>query len=270
MSTTSATPADPTPSGSRRGLIKRGAAAAAGGIGLAAFTADPAHAATGAMVYGDVNEADNLLTTLRSSNSGGALLVENTGAGAGLTASGGYGVDAYGTLAPIRLHPAASAGAPTTGAHTAGEVHVDSLGKQYVCVKGGTPGTWVRPGLNPLTPFRICDTRAGTLTSYSNGVKLGAGGILTIPVVGVKNLIPYGASAIVGNVTVTQPTAYSYLTVYPADVATRPTASTLNFAPNQAIANQVTTRLSAADGALKIFNSVGSTHVILDITGYYY
>jgi hypothetical protein len=70
------------------------------------------------------------------------------------------------------------------------------------------------------------------------------------------------------NVTATQPTMPSYLTVYPADVATRPLASNLNFQPGQSVPNLVTVRVPAS-GAIDFYNLAGSVHVIADVVGYY-
>ena len=46
----------------------------------------------------------------------------------------------------LRLTPAGAGGAPSGGAHAAGELHVDSAGVLYVCTGAGTPGTWTRVG----------------------------------------------------------------------------------------------------------------------------
>lgn len=46
----------------------------------------------------------------------------------------------------LKLTPMGSAGAPSAGAHTAGEFAVDSAGKVYVCTANGTPGTWQQVG----------------------------------------------------------------------------------------------------------------------------
>jgi len=41
----------------------------------------------------------------------------------------------------LKLVAASSRGRPS-GAHTKGEIYMDSAGALFVCVKGGTPGTW--------------------------------------------------------------------------------------------------------------------------------
>ncbi|HET7271110.1 MAG TPA: bZIP transcription factor [Rubrobacter sp.] len=53
----------------------------------------------------------------------------------------GYGGLFEGGRAQLKLVPASSRGRPT-GAHTKGELYMDSAGSLFVCVKGGTPGAW--------------------------------------------------------------------------------------------------------------------------------
>jgi hypothetical protein len=79
--------------------------------------------------------------------------------------------------------------------------------------------------------------------------------------------IPASATAALLNTTVTGTTATSYLTIYPSG-ATKPNASSLNWAAGQTLANAVTTRLGT-DGKIRVDNQAGSTHVIMDIYGYY-
>jgi hypothetical protein len=42
------------------------------------------------------------------------------------------------------LKPGGKAGKPTTGAHSKGELYMDSQATLWVCVASGTPGTWRR------------------------------------------------------------------------------------------------------------------------------
>ena len=41
----------------------------------------------------------------------------------------------------MKLTPKGTAGKPTSGAHTKGEIYLDSAGALFVCTVGGTPGT---------------------------------------------------------------------------------------------------------------------------------
>jgi hypothetical protein len=112
----------------------------------------------------------------------------------------------------------------------------------------------------PLAPQRVIDTRATT--------PVGPGGILQVQITGAHG-VPAAAlvEAVVLNVTVTRTTAPSYMTVYPSD-ATRPTASNLNWSAGQTIPNRVTVKVGAT-GAIKLYNSIGSTDVVIDVNGYF-
>jgi hypothetical protein len=72
---------------------------------------------------------------------------EGTGNGAGVlgrNSGAGYGGQFEGGRAQLWLKPAGRAGKPTTGAHTKGELYMDSAAKLFVCTASGTPGTWRR------------------------------------------------------------------------------------------------------------------------------
>jgi hypothetical protein len=116
----------------------------------------------------------------------------------------------------------------------------------------------------PIAPARLLDTRFGT------GGRTGAlatNETIDLQVAGVGG-VPAAdeVDSVVLNVTVTQPTGYGFLTVYPAGGA-RPNASNLNFVPGQTVPNLVSAKLSA-DGKVSIFSSAG-THVIADVVGYF-
>jgi hypothetical protein len=57
---------------------------------------------------------------------------------------GGYGGQFDGGLAQLKLNPKGTAGKPTSGAHTKGEIYLDSAANLFVCTASGTPGTWSR------------------------------------------------------------------------------------------------------------------------------
>ncbi len=102
------------------------------------------------------------------------------------------------------------------------------------------------------TPHRQLDTRV-------SGSSLGAGETRTIGT-GLS-----GATAVIINVTAVDPTATGYLTVFPAD-RSQPDASNVNFYAGRNAPNLVVVH-SAADGSIKIFNSAGATHVLVDVIG---
>jgi hypothetical protein len=164
--------------------------------------------------------------------------------------------------------PLSSSGAISIyNAAGATDVIVDVTG-YYGPANVSSPGV----GFSPLSPARICDTRPtpqSGITDACTGNTRGAAGnpeTITVQVAGNAG-VPTGATAVVANVTVTNPTAQSYLTVYPAG-ATQPLASNLNFNAGETVPNRVIIPLSAG-GALNIFNAAGATDVIVDVTGYY-
>ncbi|MFN2625004.1 MAG: hypothetical protein ABR520_02830, partial [Mycobacteriales bacterium] len=115
-----------------------------------------------------------------------------------------------------------------------------------------------------LPPARLLDTRDGT--GGLSG-KLGAGQSVDVQATGRGGIPLLGASAVVVNVTVTGPTAASYVTVYPSGLL-RPNASNLNFAAGQTVSNLVVVPLGD-NGRITFFNPNGSTHVIADVVGRY-
>jgi uncharacterized protein YkwD len=119
-------------------------------------------------------------------------------------------------------------------------------------------------GFHPLTPSRILDTRVG---KGAPTAPIGAGATLNVQVTGRGGVPSTGASAVVLNVTVTGPTAVSYLTVFPAGEAVPP-SSNLDFAPGQTVPNLVVAKLGT-NGQVSIFNPYGTAQVIADVAGWY-
>jgi len=121
------------------------------------------------------------------------------------------------------------------------------------------PGTGA--GFTGKDPTRVLDTRIGT---GAPAAKLGAGRTLTLTVPG----IPAGATAVALNVTVTGPTAASFLTVYPGGSARPVDASNLNYVANQTIPNLVLVPLGSGN-KVTFYNAAGTVNVIADLVGYY-
>ncbi len=126
----------------------------------------------------------------------------------------------------------------------------------YVATPALTPGP---SGLfNAVTPTRILDTRSTR--------PVGPNSTITLPVSGDGIVPPSGAAAVVLNVTVTRPSASSYLTVYPT--GNRPLASNLNFTAAQTVPNRVIVPL-ATNGSISFYNAFGSVDVIADLSGWF-
>ncbi|MEV0267394.1 hypothetical protein AB0H43_01280 [Hamadaea sp. NPDC050747] len=115
-----------------------------------------------------------------------------------------------------------------------------------------------------LSPTRILDTRTGNGAAKA---PLGPGKVINLQVTGRGGVPATGVGSVVLNVTVTGPTANSYLTVYPTGVA-RPTASSVNFAKGWLGSNSVTVKVGTG-GKVTIYNNSGYTHVVVDVSGYY-
>ncbi|MDG4806686.1 hypothetical protein O7634_07940 [Micromonospora sp. WMMD1120] len=113
-------------------------------------------------------------------------------------------------------------------------------------------------GFRSVAPVRVLDTRA-------------AGGSAFAPHTGrtldLSGRVPSGATAVVLNVTVTEPTTSGVLTVHPFGTAV-PTASNLNFVAGQTIPNLV--MVPVVGGKVAIQNvSSGRTHVVADLAGWF-
>jgi hypothetical protein len=118
----------------------------------------------------------------------------------------------------------------------------------------------------PLTPCRVVDTRAANSTN--GGPVFGSNTTRNFQMRGFCG-VPTTAKAVSLNVTVTQATQPSYLTVWPSGL-TQPGVSMLNFeATDPALANGIIVGVSTATQDLSVYNSFGNVHVIIDVTGYF-
>lgn len=69
----------------------------------------------------------------------------------------------------FRIRPAGTTGAPTTGAHAVGEIHMDSEGSMWRCTAAGTPGTWSQLGGIAITFNEpAADNAAGTQAIFDS------------------------------------------------------------------------------------------------------
>ena len=79
-----------------------------------------------------------------------------------------------------------------------------------------------------------------------------------------------GVGSVVVNLTAVDPTSQGYLSLYAGDLP-NPTdehPSSLNFLAGQNVANMAITTLSTT-GAATVFNRAGTTHVLVDVVGWY-
>lgn len=81
----------------------------------------------------------------KADDADGFGLFGDSAQGTGVSASGGtYGGIFRGEKAPLRLTPASTSGAPSSGFHRRGEFFVDANGALFYCNQDGDPGNWVK------------------------------------------------------------------------------------------------------------------------------
>ncbi len=113
-------------------------------------------------------------------------------------------------------------------------------------------------GFVALSPTRYVDTR------YTKPIAANA--TLYLQIAGL-NGIPADATAVALNVTVTQPTAAGYIAAAPA--GTLPNSSTVNFLAGQTVPNGAIVRIGDFGSITLRNSSIGTTHLVVDVTGYY-
>jgi hypothetical protein len=197
-----------------------------------------------------------------------------------------YGVLAQGNRAALLLTPLGTAGPARADAHALGEVIEDSDGNLWLNVLAGTPGSWRKlagpataGSFHPISQVRVYDSRSPAPTPG----KLATGGSRVVSVKDGRdpssgnptalNAVPLGATAVTGNITVTNTTGNlgGFLTIMPGDAAALVGSSVNWFGPGQNTANSFTAKLDASR-QLKIFAGgapAPDTDFIIDITGYY-
>ncbi|GAA2145347.1 hypothetical protein GCM10009760_33880 [Kitasatospora kazusensis] len=138
------------------------------------------------------------------------------------------------------------------------------------CV-GGTcgpamPADGVGTAFSPLKPARLLDTRSAI--GRPGKLPVAAGGTVALQVTGQGGVPATGVTSVVLNVTVADPTAAGFVTVWPSG-ASRPNSSMLNWSAGQVIPNLVTVPVGA-DGKVDLYNgSKGTADLVADVFGYY-
>ena len=159
------------------------------------------------------------------------------------------------------------------GVGTGGDIEIYNWGGStnvVADVEGYSAPTAAGSSYTPLPPSRILDTRpvtgpVGVTTAAPVGqtpIHLlvdGAGGV---PGLG------RGVSAVVLNVTVTSPTTSSWLTVWPDDGGSEPTASNLNFVDGETVPNRVIATVGP-NGMVNLAVAAGTAEVVADVSGYF-
>jgi hypothetical protein len=159
---------------------------------------------------------------------------------------------------------------PTAGTYVTGDIARDDGGNLFVCVGGGSPGTWRRlagpataGAFTAISPQRVYDSRIGPKINTDEERVIS---VAATPAGGA--VVPAGALAVAITLTVTETEDVGgFLAARPAGSAYANTSSVNWFGPGQNIA---TTVLSALGGDRQlVVRAFNRTHFIIDVTGYY-
>jgi hypothetical protein len=296
--TTSAS--DDTRTGSRRDLLKLAGGVAAGALGTALFTAGPAAAANADnLTVGAQATPDAGTTPTSGINFAGSgqyfgtaphavFSVSDDPAVNGISAAilgatrnkAALGVVGFGPVydlfalgsGVIGFVPAVALGPPSDGQWRKGDLIVDAQGSLFVCVLGGSPGTWRELAgpksagtFHAISPQRVYDSRGGD-GPLADGVER------IVAVIGPNPgapVVPHGANAVSITLTITETQgAGGFLAVRPAGTPYAGTSSINWFGPNQNIATTVISQLGA-DRQLMMHGGAAPTQFLVDVTGYY-
>ena len=113
-----------------------------------------------------------------------------------------------------------------------------------------------------IAPARVVDTRIGQGASLAPIV---GGCVLPVRVASLVDL-PSAAEAVSLSVTVVNPVAAGFVTVYPCQTG-RPLASSLNYRASQTVANQTIVSLDSADEVC--LSASQTTDVVVDVLGWF-
>jgi hypothetical protein len=117
---------------------------------------------------------------------------------------------------------------------------------------------------HPIKPARLLDTRNGVPSGVA---KLGPRKPVRFAIAG-RGSIPDDAIAVTANLTVVGSTTGGYVTLGPITGPT-PTTSTINVPKGDTRANGVVVPLDRSGKLEAVFVGNGSTHLVLDVTGYF-
>jgi uncharacterized delta-60 repeat protein len=115
-----------------------------------------------------------------------------------------------------------------------------------------------------LAPARILDTRTGNGAPVA---RVGPQSSMRLQVTGRGGVPAVGVSAVVMNLTVTEPSEATFVTAWPAGTP-RPLTSNINVSAGQTLPNLVTVA-TGSGGAVDLYNFLGSAHLIADVAGWF-
>lgn len=219
---------------------------------------------------GAYGQSDRVGNGLYAYNSGRDI--NNSRTGYALVAASASG------RANVLLVPSGVSPAADTVAHRGGALRADSSGNLWFCVDAGTPGTWRKlagresaGAVHALAPSRVYDSRFadGSLGSgFNRAVSVTTSIDVTTGAPVLADVVPPGATSVFFNLTITETTGSGFVLIAPGN-ATEVTGSTMNWsAAGQTLANGSLTTVDATRTVRAFVGGGGSTHFIIDITGY--
>ncbi len=117
------------------------------------------------------------------------------------------------------------------------------------------------------TEGHLLDTRSAV--GVTTKTPVAAGSYVSFPVLGRGGVPASGVSGVLVDITAVSPTASSWLWIGPSDPAYTAVNSNVNtIAGNGPLSNSAVSAIGS-DGKLKVYNSSGTTHVVVDVQGYY-
>jgi len=138
----------------------------------------------------------------------------------------------------------------------------------------------VESSFTAIEPTRVLDTRinAGLTGAFTAATPRNLDVTGTIDIVlpgdqlGTGTPVPDGATSIVANVTVTEPTTGGFVSLRPGTATGTPTTSTVNFLDGQTVANSATVEVPPS-GEVQLYyhgaTPTSTAHIIIDIVGYH-
>lgn len=219
---------------------------------------------------------------------GGAAVVASGGYAGVMAAGNRYGVVASGQIAALHLEPSNTDAPPDrSDGQPGGALDVQLLSDSgaaslWFCSAPGAPGVWQKlagpataGAFHAIAPIRVYDSRAaipapGRLSSGS--MRIVSVADARDPVTGAVTgggAIPAGATAVAYNLTLDATTDSGFLSVNPGNVVVSP-ASSINWSSSGLIiANAGVVGLDPTRQVKVFCAGGGSTHFVIDITGYY-
>jgi hypothetical protein len=153
---------------------------------------------------------------------------------------------------------------------------VDGSGT-WICVTSGTPGLWRKVAgpaaagaFHAISPQRVYDSRHTSKLSHGQTRNVVvANAINSAGAVTVHDLVPAGATAIALNLSILTTVAAGSLTAWPQGLP-RPLSTVIQWrATGQALTNGFTAAISASRELTFYCAGTGSTHLLIDVGGYY-